>query len=113
MKMQEYQQLAARTLIPRPNETIPDEDIMFIWNAVGLSGETGEVLELLKKAVFHRHPLDREKLTKELGDVLWYLSAIATHAGIDLGVVAEQNIDKLMARYPRGFRETDSINRKD
>lgn len=70
---------------------------------LGLAGEAGEVVELIKKHCFHGKPLDRENLRKELGDVLWYISAICTEVGLELGDVAEANIDKLFARYPNGY----------
>lgn len=70
---------------------------------LGLAGEAGEVIELIKKHCFHGKPLDRENLRKELGDVLWYISAICTEVGLELSDVAEANIDKLFARYPNGY----------
>jgi NTP pyrophosphatase (non-canonical NTP hydrolase) len=72
---------------------------------LGLAGEAGEVVELIKKHCFHGKALDRESLRKELGDVLWYISAICSEVGLELGDVAEANIDKLFARYPNGFVE--------
>ena len=70
---------------------------------LGLAGETGEVIELIKKSQFHGKGLDIDELAKELGDVLWYVSAICTQVGLSLEDVAERNIDKLMNRYPNGF----------
>ncbi len=69
--------------------------------ALGLGGESGEVIDLIKKHLFHDAPLDTEELKKELGDVLWYLSAIATGVGLTLEEVAEANVAKLLARYGR------------
>jgi NTP pyrophosphatase (non-canonical NTP hydrolase) len=76
-------------------------------------GELGEVIDLLKKHLFHKHPLNKEKLKFELGDLLWYIATTATTAGIDLDDIAESNIAKLKARYPEGFSEEKSINRKE
>jgi NTP pyrophosphatase (non-canonical NTP hydrolase) len=70
---------------------------------LGLSGESGELLDLLKKHLFHDHPLDREKARRELGDVLWYASEVASALDMDLGLVAAANIQKLRDRYPDGF----------
>ncbi len=113
MKANEYQQLARRTLIDRPDFDISDEDIMLVWNAIGLAGEAGEVAELVKKGVFHQHGVDRTKLEKELGDVLWYVAALCTKAGIDMGDVMQKNIDKLRMRYPEGFSSVASQKRVD
>jgi len=71
--------------------------------ALGLGGEAGEVLELVKKHFYHGKPLDREKLIAELGDVLWYLNYTADAIGATLEDVAIANNAKLRARYPNGF----------
>jgi NTP pyrophosphatase (non-canonical NTP hydrolase) len=80
---------------------------------MGIAGEAGEVSDLLKKHVFHGHSVEREDVKKELGDVLWYVSQIATEFNISLEIVAEANIEKLKKRYPKGFREEDSIHREE
>lgn len=116
MDASKYQAKAARTLIDRPDFEIPDNEIMLVWNAIGLAGEAGEVAELVKKAVFHRHGIDgafREKMVKELGDVLWYAAAMCTKLDMDLGVIMEVNIRKLEERYPSGFSSQDSKRRVD
>lgn len=100
MNATEYQRLAARTL-------------MVVWNAIGLAGEAGELCELVKKGIFHQHGLDRARVRKELGDVLWYVAALATKLGLDLGDVMAENIDKLRQRYPDGYSSADSIRRVD
>lgn len=66
--------------------------------ALGLAGETGEVVEHFKKFVHYKRPLDKEAVVLELGDVLWYLSALATLVGVSLADIASQNIDKLELR---------------
>ncbi len=71
--------------------------------AMGIGGEVGEVIELIKKDVFQGRGLCRESLQKELGDVLWYITALATTCGIDLEGVAVRNLDKLKNRFPDGW----------
>ena len=78
---------------------------------LGLAGEAGEVVDYLKKVVGHGHKLDKDKLVKELGDVLWYVAEICSAINADMSDVAQQNIDKLKARYPDGFSSERSINR--
>ena len=112
MDAKEYQVLAARTLIDNPGE-FTHQELMTIWGVIGLTGEAGEVAEMVKKGIFHRHGLERSELVKELGDVLWYISAICTVQGIDLGEVMQANIDKLRLRYPGGFSTADSVARVD
>jgi NTP pyrophosphatase (non-canonical NTP hydrolase) len=113
VKASKYQQQAARTLIDAPGFEIPDKEMMLVWNAIGLAGEAGEVCELVKKGVFHRHGLDREKLVKELGDVMWYVAALCTKLDMDLDVIMEVNIRKLQERYPEGYSSADSQRRVD
>lgn len=100
--LDQYQQLAART--------IGSDQSLAVWG-LGVAGEAGEVAELIKKVVGHGHPLDRNTLVTEIGDVLWYVSAIATTLGVSLSDVAAANIRKLQQRYPDGFSTERSINR--
>jgi len=79
--------------------------------ALGIAGEAGEVADYIKKVLYHGHPIDKDKLCKELGDVLWYIATLAENAGLTLEEVARANIDKLWARYPDGFSTERSINR--
>lgn len=113
MRAHDYQALAARTLLDGSDRSISGRDLMMVWNAIGLTGEAGECAELVKKGVLHGHGLDTDKLSKELGDVLWYVAALATTAGLSLGGIMASNIDKLRTRYPDGFAQADSIARVD
>lgn len=81
--------------------------------ALGLTGEAGEVADEIKKLVFYERPLadaERDKLVKELGDVLWYVSAIATTLDVTLEDVASRNVEKLEARYLEGVFTTQAAN---
>jgi NTP pyrophosphatase (non-canonical NTP hydrolase) len=78
---------------------------------MGISGEAGEVTDYLKKVVFHKHELNKEKLAEELGDVLWYLACTVELIGYDLEKIAEMNIEKLKKRYPEGWDVERSKNR--
>lgn len=82
-----------------------------VW-ALGIAGEAGEVAELVKKHLGHGHVLDTERVTKELGDVLWYVAVLARELGISLNRVAAHNLKKLRERYPKGFSHERSKNRK-
>lgn len=81
--------------------------------ALGLTGEAGEVADVIKKHIFHGHPLDVIDLEKELGDVCWYLALLADTLALDLNHIMTRNVNKLRDRYPEGFSESASINRKD
>lgn len=98
MDFQEYQELARRTANP-----LKDEKLELCNWGLGLAGEAGEVVELIKKHAFHGKTLNVEDITLELGDVLYYLAQVAHVVGVDLQTVAERNIEKLAKRYPNGF----------
>ena len=99
MNFTEYQNLALSTAIyPKKYETI--------YPALGLCGEAGEVAEKVKKSIrdgIHNWPDEqfKEELTKELGDVLWYISALASDLDISLNEIAESNLQKLASRKKR------------
>lgn len=107
MKANEYQKLALRTLNPELNK----KDIL-INGVMGLCGESGEVIDIVKKHLAQGHELDKENMIKELGDVCWYLAETCYALDITLEEVLEKNIEKLQKRYPNGFKKEQSINRK-
>ena len=101
----EYQKLALRTA---GTDSLGD---LLVNGVMGLSGESGECIDLVKKHIFQKHPLDRERLAKELGDVAWYLAVTAYAISYELDTVMQMNIDKLKARYPDGFDRDRSLHR--
>jgi NTP pyrophosphatase (non-canonical NTP hydrolase) len=113
MDASQYQWEASRTLIQKPDFVISDYGIMLVWCAIGVTGEAGEIAEVIKKGVFHQYGIDREKLLKEIGDTLWYLAGLCSVMDIDISTVMQQNIEKLRIRYPDGFTAEDSRRRID
>lgn len=107
MTIDEYQKLAARTLLNAPPRKYSDKEIMLIWNALGAAGEAGELADDIKKSIFHdtelNGVLNTPRLMKEMGDTIWYIAGICTHLGVSLEDVMKYNIDKLKKRYPEGF----------
>ena len=79
------------------------DELRLLWHAIGVAGEAGEIAELAKKQICHKHGLDPEKWKKEIGDVLWYLAACCSNLGLTLDECMEHNIEKLKARYPEGW----------
>ncbi len=106
LTMNDYQKLAERT-----SGAGKDGERRQIIAALGLAGEAGEFANMIKKLTAHGHPITKEALAEELGDVLWYLAEAATASGLTLNKVAQMNVDKLRARYPEGFSQERSINR--
>ena len=106
MKVNEYQELAMATLNPELNK----KDVL-INSVMGLCGESGEAIDIVKKWLAQGHELDKERLTKELGDIAWYLAEAATALDLPLEQILQANIDKLKKRYPDGFEIKRSIVR--
>ena len=108
MKANEYQKLAMTTL----NKFLSKKDVL-INGVMGLCGESGEVIDIVKKHLAQGHELDKDKIIKELGDVAWYLAEVAYALDVDLETVLTINIEKLKKRYPEGFDTNKSINRDE
>jgi NTP pyrophosphatase (non-canonical NTP hydrolase) len=130
MKLDEYQTEALRTAerpldaYPKPFQTAlkylgvaegvellrAHDSTVF---SMGLAGEAGEVVDLLKKVHGHGKHLDKDALKKELGDVLWYAANLASLHGLALSEVAQTNVEKLRARYPNGFNVAAAAAKAD
>lgn len=108
MNINEYQQLAMTTL----NPALDKKDVL-INSVMGLCGESGEAIDIVKKWLAQGHELDREHLAKELGDIAWYLAEAATALDIPLEDILQANIDKLKKRYPQGFETKRSLVRQN
>ena len=122
MDIQEYQDLADKLSsqhgVTRTNEAgselVPIErrKLRLLMAAIGLCEEAGEFAGLIKKHVFHDHPLDINKVTKELGDTEWYLSEAATASALQRVDILAANIRKLRVRYGEKFSAEASVNRR-
>ena len=108
MTINEYQMLAMTTANKELSRTQMLEN-----GVMGLCGEAGEAIDLVKKHLFHGHELKRDELIKELGDVAWYLAESCAALGVELEEVLTLNIEKLKERYPEGFDKQRSINRTE
>lgn len=109
MTFEEYQTEARKTAI------YPNLDNNFIYPTLGLAGEAGEVAEKIKKVLRDSNgivsPEKKEEITKELGDVLWYVANLSKELEIAMDDVATQNIIKLKSRQQRGELHGNGDNR--
>lgn len=108
MEIQEYQRLSTRTL----NKDLTKEQQVSNMVA-GIFGEGGEVADQIKKAFYQGHELDKKHLQEELGDLMFYVTNLATIYNISMENVLEDNINKLKKRYKNGFSAKASIDRID
>ena len=106
MDASEYQKRAMKTL----NPALEKKDVL-INSVMGLCGESGEAIDIVKKWLAQGHTLDKEHLTKELGDIAWYLAEAATALDLSLGDILQANLNKLEKRYPNGFETRRSLSR--
>lgn len=109
MTFEQYQKLSRETAI------YPNKDNNFVYPTLGLVGEAGEVAEKIKKVLRDNNgvidEIKKQEISKELGDVLWYIAQIATELGLSLDEVAISNIEKLNSRSKRGVISGDGDNR--
>lgn len=111
MDFNEYQRIATQTI------EYPEADNNLVYPALGLAGEVGEVVEIIKKnyrltgEISSSFLGDSSKLEKEMGDVLWYLAALCTELDIDLDYIARLNLEKLKDRKERGVIKGEGDNR--
>ena len=103
----DYIKNAVRTV----NKDLNEKELI-LNGALGLCGESGEVADIIKKHTFQGHTLDLDKLKDELGDVFWYIALLCDVCGFTFEEIQEHNINKLKKRYPEGFEEEKSVNRK-
>jgi NTP pyrophosphatase (non-canonical NTP hydrolase) len=97
MNFNDYQDQANDTAI-YPNES------RLVYPALGLTGEAGEVADKIKKLIRDKRTLDaqeRIEIAKEVGDVLWYVAAMARDLGVDMDTMAQMNLEKLHDRAKR------------
>ena len=106
MKFDKYQVLIEPSdALNSPGEHLVHEPC-FMEKILGLTGEAGEVADKFKKIIRDQNgeltKYDKEEITYELGDVLWYVATIARYMGVTLDEVAEKNIEKAQSRLKRG-----------
>ena len=107
MTANEYQKAALRTL----NPALDKKDVL-INGVMGLCGESGEAIDIVKKWLAQGHTLRRDQLIDELGDIAWYLAETAFALDVTLDEVLAGNLEKLRRRYPDGFDSDRSRGRE-
>ena len=109
MNFSEYQQEAWKTAV------YPDKMNNWVYAALGLGGEAGEILNKLKKVLRDENSRisdeKKKELSDEIGDVLWYVASLCTELSLDLGEVAEYNVKKLKSRLERDKLSGSGDNR--
>lgn len=109
MEFNEYQKESRKTAL------YPESGNNWVYPVLGLAGEAGEVADKMKKVMRDEGNIVSEEkkleVKKELGDVLWYVSQIASELGLSLDEIAQGNIEKLFSRLERGKISGSGDNR--
>lgn len=106
MKIRQYQEQSYSNIQPH----VDNKDEVLNWS-IGLAEEVGELFNHIKHHYWGNEEIDKVSISKEIGDVLWYLSAIATAFKLDLETIANINIEKLKHRYKNSFTNEKSQQR--
>jgi len=111
MHIKEFEKESARTMAP----TIYPEafNVETLHGIIGISAEAGELLDTVKKAYFYGHEPDLNNIREELGDIMWYIMAVARGLNFDMEDIMNENIEKLRKRYPEQFTKDHSKWRLD
>lgn len=104
----QYREDIKRTM----NKDLKHKDKMAML-ALGLSGEVGELVDMVKKFSYHGHTLEKPEVVKEFGDIYWYIHNLMNELELSHEEIMETNIKKLQKRYPQGFSEQASQRRVD
>lgn len=108
MTFEEYQTKAVALLHSDFNKNV-------VNSVLGLCGETGEVAEKVKKVMRDKEGIfdddSKKEITKELGDVLWYIAVTSSNLGISFENIAQGNIEKLTSRQERKTLQGEGDNR--
>lgn len=108
MNFDEYTKKSLRTM----DEKMSRQDAISML-CMGLSGETGEIVDYLKKVFFHGKALDREHLILEFGDLIWYFAVLAHYFNFSFSEILKKNVEKLLKRYPNGFKKQNQTEAKN
>ncbi len=113
MDFNRYQEQAKKYDLFKP--TGDYNTVSFVEKVLGLTGEAGETADKVKKILRDKGGMigddDKREIVKELGDTLWYISAIALYLGVPLDEVAQRNIEKLESRWERNKLHGEGDNR--
>lgn len=114
MTNQEYSQFVRDLMAPCKTDLVAEKPLLA---AVGLAGESGELLDEMKKVFWHGHKMDKkwfDEQVLEAGDILFYLQDLCNFLGVSLDKVRDRNVAKLKDRYKSGkFTTNESVNRKE
>lgn len=110
-----YVELTDRTCkhIGDDGATIDTNKYDLLHATLGIAGESGELVDAIKKHVIYNKPLDIENVREEVGDIMWYIALLCRTLDFKLGDIFQENIDKLAKRYPEKYSDELAVKRLD
>ncbi len=105
MDINTFAEESSRTLIDKGH------DLNLLHAAMGISTESGELMDAFKRKIFYGKDLDVVNVKEEIGDLMWYVAILLRELDLDFEELLQINIDKLKARYPEKFTEERALNR--
>ena len=114
MNLSEYKDLAARTAkVYHEPEVVSIPGMNIIHAGLGIAGESGELVDAIKKALIYGKELDIENIKEDIGDIFWYIALLANSLNLDLNEILDNNISKLQLRYPEKYSDQHASLRLD
>jgi len=95
------------------NDDLQTVDPGVLHAIIGIGGESGELLDALKKALVYNQPLDVDNIKEEAGDLLHYLARLIKCCGWTFEQIMQANVEKLKKRYPGGYSHKAALEKKD
>ena len=111
--LNDYKTAVMRTAKSMHTQEIDGNTLDVLHWSLGLAGEVGELVDTVKKHIFYGQDFDMVNAQEELGDILFYVTAMCESLGLDLEYVMENNKAKLIQRYPQGYSDYDAKVRAD
>lgn len=108
-----YQEAAMRTAKTFESKTFNSEEMDMLHAVLGVGSDAGELQDAFKKHLIYGKPLDVKNVREEIGDVMWFLALACRAIGVAMEDVAQDNIIKLMMRYPEKYSDEAAIARAD
>lgn len=111
MNFSEYTEKAKRTLSSKFEVNQSMKHNVILHGVIGISTESGELLDALEKTVFYGKELDTVNIREEIGDLMWYVAILCDAIGVKMEDILDKNIEKLSSRYPEKFTTEAALNR--
>jgi len=115
MDNKQYLELSDRTCkhVDDAGVTFGSKQYDLLHATLGIAGESGEIVDAVKKCIIYGKALDKDNMREEIGDIMWYIALACRSLDFDLGEILDENIAKLQKRYPDRYNDFHASARLD